>query len=244
MTSPFTTAFSIIVPTYQEAKNIGELVRQIAAVDFGTNQFEVIIVDDNSQDGTEEIVKDLQSRYPFLRLLARRGKKSLSLSVIDGFKHAVHPVLISMDADLSHPPTKIPEMLNALLNDDTDLVLGSRYIAGGESDGAWPIHRKMISRFAAFITRMLTAIPVSDPLSGFFTVRKSTFLSGDPLDPVGWRMALEIMIKCHCKKIREVPIHFSQRYKGHSKLNFKIILKDMAQIHKLAWYKIFRVLKA
>lgn len=233
--------FSIIVPTFHEAKNIPELVKRIAQIDFGSCAFEVILVDDDSQDGTEEIVQSLQPHYPWLRLIIRKEKKGLSESVLDGFRQARYAVWVIMDADLSHPPEKIPEMLTALAQPDVDIVIGSRYVAGGSSDEMWPMIRKALSRFAALVARILVAVPVKDPLSGFLALKKDIFNSGIKLEPIGWKIGLEIMVKCRCKHIREVPIHFAQRTHGMSKLSFKVVINYLQHVNRLMWFKISSV---
>lgn len=232
--------FSIIIPTYQEAQNIPELARRISLVDFGDKKFEVILVDDNSNDGIVNVVQELTHQYPWLKLIVRRDKKCLSQSIITGYKNARYPIMITMDADLSHPPEKIPAFLAAISDPKIDYVLGSRYIPGGSCDDIWPMTRKITSRAGAIIANLLifTGNRIKDPLSGFSAIKRKTFLAADRLEPIGWKIGLEIMIKCHCKNIVEIPIHFSQRNKGYSKLNLKIALSYLLHVNKLFWYKI------
>lgn len=233
-----TTGFSIIIPTYKEAKNIPELVRRIAAIDFKERPFEVLIVDDNSQDGTENIVAELSANYPWLKLIVRTTKRSLSYSVIEGFQRAHYPLLVTLDADLSHPPEKIPAMLSALLCSDTDLVIGSRYVTHGMIDEVWPWTRKFASWFAAMLARLVTGTAVKDPLSGFLAITKEKCFSGDTLRPIGWKIGLEIIVKCHCKKIIEIPIDFAERRHGYSKLNLKVIFSYLHHVSRLLLYKV------
>lgn len=231
--------FTIIIPTFHEAKNIPELLWRISQINFGDRCFEVIVVDDNSEDGTVEIANSLSAKYPWLKLIVRHGEKSLSLSVIDGFKNASYPILVVMDADLSHPPEKIPEMLTALSDPNVDLVIGSRYIEGGSIDEKWPITRKLVSRLSGTLARILISSNVKDPLSGFLALRRNTFFSGTSFEPVGWKIGLEIIIKCQCKKIIEIPIRFSQRSSGNSKLNFKVAFNYFRHVIRLTRYKLF-----
>ncbi len=233
-------AFSIIVPTYREAANIPELIKRIAELDFAPDAFEVLIVDDNSEDGIEELVKELQLQWPWLQLISRKKEKSLSLSALEGFARARFPFLILMDADLSHPPEKIPAMLTALKDPSVDFVLGSRYVQGGSADEEWPMTRKFSSRLAALLAQWLISSRVKDPLSGFFALKKSTFLRSDPLQPVGWKIGLELMLKCHCKQIKEIPIHFSERLYGKSKLNLKVAYEYCCHLKQLFFYKLGR----
>ena len=142
-----------------------------------------------------------------------------------------------MDADLSHPPEKIPLMLAILDQPNIDIVIGSRYVKGGSVDHKWPFIRKLTSRVAALLAKIVLINNVKDPLSGFLAVRKNTFVAGDPLTPIGWKIGLELMVKCRCKNIREIPIHFSQRRHGKSKLNFRISMDYLRHVMKLLRYR-------
>lgn len=230
--------FSVVIPTYHEAKNIPELVNRFSKIDFGDRQFEVILVDDNSQDGITDICARYAIQYPWLKLIVRNAKKSLSKSVIEGFKQANYPIIVSMDADLSHPPEKIMEMIAALNDQQTTFVIGSRYITGGNTDEKWPLSRRLTSKLAASLARIVTPTAVKDPLSGFFALKKDSFLAADPLKPLGWKIGLELMIKCRCAKIDEIPIHFSQRHAGKSKINHKIAIAYFFHVLRLLVYKI------
>jgi len=230
--------FSIIIPTFHEAMNIPELARRIAAVNFGERLFEVLLIDDNSNDGSLEIVNELAKQYPWLKMIVRREGRDHGQSIITGFQQASYPVLITMDADLSHPPEKIPFMLAMLDEARVDVVLGSRYVRGGSIDNKWPFFRKISSKLAAWISRLVLAGRIRDPLSGFLAIRKTTWQNGDPLTPIGWKIGLELMVKCHCKNIREIPIHFSERCLGKSKLNFEISFVYLYHVMKLVKYKI------
>lgn len=237
------TDFSIIVPTFCEAKNIPELVKRIAEVNFSGRSFEVILIDDNSQDGIREVSRILQEAYPWLRLQVRFGKRSLSASAMEGFQNARYPIVLLMDADLSHPPEKIPALLEVLSDPLVDFVIGSRYIQGGSADEEWPIMRRFTSRLAAGLAQLLLPSRVKDPLSGFFALRRSTLQNCDHLKPIGWKIGLELMLKCRCKKIREVPIHFSERLHGKSKFNSRVASEYLFQLVSLMAYKLFRKLR-
>lgn len=234
------TSVSIIVPTFREAKNIPELIRRIAEVDFGQRSREVILVDDNSQDGISEVVRILQESYPWLRLLVRLGPKSLSAAAMEGFQSARHSLVLLMDADLSHPPQKIPEMLDHLANPAVDFVIGSRYVQGGSADELWPVTRRFTSRLAALLAQVLISRRVKDPLSGFFALRKSALTRCDHLRPIGWKIGLELMLKCRSKNIKEVPIHFSERLHGKSKFNFRVAYDYLRHVQRLLIYKFVR----
>lgn len=234
--------FSIVIPTYREAKNIPELIRRIATVDFHGTPFEVILVDDDSQDGIDTAVEKLQQQFAWLRLIIRKSKRSLNQSIIDGFKQAKNPFFVAMDADLSHPPERIPAMLQLLQEPRNDFVIGSRYVPGGSTDPRWPFARKMTSCLAAAITSLVVSVPVKDPLSGFFALRRETFIASDPLDAIGWKIALELMVKCRCQHIQEIPIHFSERFLGKSKFNLKIAGEYFHHITRLLIYKMGKLI--
>lgn len=230
--------FSIIIPTFHEAKNIPQLIQRISQIDVGERRFEVLVIDDNSQDGIEAIMQHLETTYPFIKLIVRHEPKSLSTAALAGFDAAQYPIVVLMDADLSHPPEKIPALLAALQDPAVDFVLGSRYVAGGSTDEVWPRLRKFTSYLSALITRVLLFAPLQDPLSGFFAVRKTTLQAGDPLRPIGWKIGLEIILKCRCSNIKEIPIHFSQRLHGQSKLNWKVAWDYCRHLKQLIFYRV------
>lgn len=231
-----TQSFSLVIPTYHEAENLSALLAAIAAVDFAGRQFEVILMDDQSNDGSLELMQSLASQYPWVRMIVRDGQRGLSRSIVDGFKLAKYSTLVSMDADLSHPIALIPALLNKLEN--AEMVIGSRYAQGGSIDADWPWLRGFISRISAFSTKTLLHLSVSDPLSGFFAIRKSKFLSGHIQQPSGWKIALEIMIKCKCKHIEEIPIHFTDRRYGESKLTLKVGIAFIKQLIELCYFRL------
>lgn len=231
---------SIVIPTFQEAKNIPFLIERIAKLDFGLRPFEVLLVDDDSRDGIVEVVEQLRTKYSWLKLLVRKAKRDLSLSIIDGFNQAAFPLLVTMDADLSHPPEKMLDMIDAVSSSEVDIVLGSRYVPGGSMDNAWPFMRKAASRLSAFLARLLLPTNVKDPLSGYVAIKKNTLSAGDPFEFIGWKWGLEVLVKCHCKNIKEIPIHFSNRKHGSSKLNFNVTMKYFQHLKKLIIYKLFK----
>jgi glycosyltransferase involved in cell wall biosynthesis len=203
---------SLVIPTYNEKENIGKLVPDVFRV-FGESGIsgEVIVVDDNSPDGTADAAERLSKKHK-VRVIRREGKLGLSSAVLRGFMEARGDVLGVMDADLSHPAEKIPEMVSQL--NDYDMVLGSRKVPGGSIE-KWPLHRKVISRAASMLARPITSI--RDPMSGYFFVKRS-ILDGADLDPKGFKIALEIAVKCR-PDVKEVPILFRNRVHGQSKMN-------------------------
>lgn len=172
--------------------------------------------------------------YP-LRLFVREGERGLSSAVVHGMCRAQFNVLVVMDADLSHPPEKIPELVAVLENENADFVIASRYIPGGSTDENWGTLRCLNSKIATLLARPLTS--TRDPMSGFFAIRRDTFLQADVLDPIGYKIGLELMVKCGCKKVQEVPIQFRDRGFGESKLSFRQQLNYLVHLVRLYDYR-------
>lgn len=224
---------SIIVPTYKEVEALPYLIEELAKVQKENNlTFELLIMDDNSRDGTEELIKKLN--LPWVHLVVRTSNKGLSPSVIDGFKLTQYDTLVVMDADLSHPPNTIPKMLKAL-DEGYDLIIGSRYVDQAGTEESWGWFRKLNSRIAGLMARPLTKI--KDPMSGFFAFRKELLSCINNLNPVGYKIGLELLIKSNAKKIKEIPIFFVDRKHGHSKLSVKEQLKYIRHLRRLYIFK-------
>jgi dolichol-phosphate mannosyltransferase len=232
-------AVSIIVPTYREAENLRPLVDRIRQVLPALNRpWEVIIVDDDSRDGSDQVIADLASEGLPVRLMTRVGRRGLSSAVLEGFGLASGEVLVCMDADLSHPPEAIPALL-ACLEAGADFAIGSRYVPGASTDESWGPFRWLNSKVATLLARPFTK--VRDPMAGFFALPRAVFRRAEQLSPVGYKIALELIVKCRCRDIREVPIHFANRQFGQSKLslreqvNYLKHLKRLAD-HKYGWF--------
>ena len=227
------TGLSIIIPTYRESANIPLVLARINALrEAHSLELEVLFMDDNSQDGSIDAVE--RSGFDWARFIVRTGNRGLSPAVIDGFRAAQYPVLICMDCDLSHPPEIIPQMVLAL-SSGQQFIIGSRYVPGGSTDDDWGVFRWLNSRVATILARPLTS--ARDPMSGFFAVRKSDFDSCDDYNPIGYKVGLEIMTKCGLRNVGEVPIHFSDRVHGESKLTFKEQLKYIQHLRRLYIHK-------
>jgi len=226
---------SIVIPTYNEAENLPILINRIFNV-FQDNSLdgEVMIVDDDSPDKTWQIAEQLKQKYN-IELLRRLNKRGLSSAVLDGFLIAKGEILGVMDADLSHAPEKIPDLINPILSGDSDFVIGSRNIEGGDSDN-WPFLRKLSSKLATIAARGLTNI--KDPMSGYFFIKKEV-IDGTELSPMGFKICLEILVKGKYKKATEVPILFSNREFGKSKLNSTVIFHYISHLSKLYLYNLF-----
>ncbi|HEY6485084.1 MAG TPA: polyprenol monophosphomannose synthase [Candidatus Cybelea sp.] len=227
--------FSIVIPTYNEAAGIEKLLRALAET-FAENGLdgEVIVVDDNSPDGTGAIVDRLSKDLP-VRCLHRAGKLGLSSAVIEGWTIARREsvALGAMDADFSHDVKALPKMAAALASGEYGLAVGSRYVAGGGIEN-WPMRRIVTSRVACWLARPLTS--VKDVTSGFFLVRREA-LDGVQLDPIGFKIGLEVIAKAHYAKAVEVPYVFTDRVAGQSKLNEREIFNYLRQLRRLyvAW---------
>lgn len=223
--------FSIVIPTYNEAAGIGKLIAALdATFRAGALDGEIIVVDDNSPDGTGRVVDDLSRTYP-VRCLHRSGKLGLSSAVIDGWAiaRAQSVALGAMDADFSHDVAALPQMVAALESGRYGLAVGSRYVPGGGIKN-WPARRVITSRVACWLARPLT--PVKDVTSGYFLVRRDA-LTGVTLDPIGFKIGLEVIAKAKYGKALEVPYVFTDRVAGESKLNQREIFNYIKQLGKL-----------
>ena len=231
----------IISPTYNERKNIKQLVDMV----IGENpELHLLIVDDNSPDGTGEKVKMLQTEYKNLFLETRPKKSGLGTAYIFGFKWALekkYDNIIQMDADLSHNPKDLPRMVNNLQK--YDLVIGSRYI-NGISVVNWPLRRLMLSYGANAYSRVITGMPIMDGTGGF-KAWKSSVLSSIDLDSVksqGYSFQIEMNFRAWVKKfnIKEIPIIFSDRTIGQSKMSKTIVYEAIFMVWRLRIWKIFK----
>ncbi|HEY0615512.1 MAG TPA: polyprenol monophosphomannose synthase [Candidatus Elarobacter sp.] len=224
--------FSIVVPTYNEAGGIEKLIATLRDV-FDRNGLdgEIVVVDDNSPDGTGAIVDRLEREgYP-VRCLHRPGKMGLSSGVIDGWKFArADSVAVgAMDADFSHDANILPRMVGALQDGGYGLAIGSRYVPGGGIEN-WPKRRIITSRVAVALAQPLT--PIRDITSGYFIVKREA-LDGVELDPIGFKIGLEVIAKAHYGRALEVPYVFTDRVAGESKLNQGEIFNYLRQLGRI-----------
>jgi dolichol-phosphate mannosyltransferase len=228
--NPESPEISIIVPALNEALNLPALAERINAL-FPDRSYELLIVDDNSQDNTVDVCKDLSTRFP-LRLIVRENPSNgLSGAVLHGIAQSRGKRIVVMDADLQHPPERIPDLL-AALDDGADFALGSRYVPGGSTGEEWGLFRKVNSWVATVLARPFSD-KVSDPMSGFFALDRATFDRAQRLTPLGYKIALELMCKCRVTNVREVPIHFAERTAGESKLSLKQQFRYLEHLSRL-----------
>ena len=193
-------------------------------------EFELLIVDDNSPDNIVEVVSNLAADFP-VRVVQPRGRaRDLSLSVIDGIREARHDRIVVMDADLSHPPEKIGEMFEILKAEDAAFVIGSRYVPDGSFDRSWSLWRFLNSHIATMLTKPL--VDCADPMSGFFAFNRSRIDLGK-LNPIGYKIGLELMVRGSFSAVQEVPIQFQDREIGESKMNLGQQLKYLRHLRRL-----------
>ncbi len=220
---------SIIVPTYNEAENLPVLVKKLDTVLRNRYRYEIIVVDDNSPDGTAEIAQELAKSYP-VRVIVRPGRMGLASAIAEGMRHARGRYIVVMDADLQHPPEKVPELLEKLEN-GYDIVVGSRRVKGGKDLGLTGI-RKIISLGANVLAWLLVpeSRSVRDAMSGFFALRREYIISSTRLR--GYKILLEILLNAirQGARVCEVPIVFKRREKGSSKLTLKESLNYIRDI--------------
>jgi dolichol-phosphate mannosyltransferase len=224
---------TVVVPTYREVENLPHLIDQIAEVraEHGLD-LDLIIMDDASGDGSAELVAARPE--PWVRLIERMTDRGLSAAVLDGLRCARGEVVLCMDADLSHPASAIPLMVSKL-KAGADFVVGSRYVDGGTTSHDWGFLRWLNSRIATWLARPLT--PIRDPMAGFFALRRSTFERGQAFSPVGYKIGLELIVKCGCERVVEVPIHFEDRRFGESKLTFRQQVLYLRHLRRLYMFK-------
>jgi dolichol-phosphate mannosyltransferase len=225
---------SVIVPTYREAESLPALIDRLAALrSTSLPSLELLIVDDDSQDGTESLIA--QRADPWVRLIVRKTERGLSAAVLAGLAQARGEYLVVMDADSSHPPEVIPTMI-AAIDDGAEFVVGSRYVAGGSTPDNWGILRVVNSRIATYLARPLTR--VSDPMSGFFALPRRVLSRAESPSPLGYKIGLELLVRCGCKDVREIPIHFANRLHGNSKLTLGQQLLYLRHLGRLYRFKL------
>lgn len=210
------TQFSIVVPTLNESENIDLLLSRLFALNLDPDSFEVIFVDDGSTDGTADKIRAWESRSN-VRLVQRQEKPDLTASILAGTATAKSDVIVVMDADLSHPPERLSAVVTPVLDGTHDVVVGSRYIAGGNTEN-WPLHRQLLSRIGGWIARPIC--DVNDATSGFFAFRRELTASISN-HAHGYKILLELLMANQGKlRVTEVPIIFHDRTHGTSKLSF------------------------
>jgi dolichol-phosphate mannosyltransferase len=223
---------SIIIPTFNEEKSIRKTIETISHIIRKTTiLFEIIVVDDNSKDKTKSILNQLISENYPVTIITRESDPGLSQSVLEGFRRARGSIIVVTDADCSHDVSIIPKMYYEVKS-GTDIVIGSRYMHGGKTKD-WPIKRKLISFGATFLAR--TMFPeITDPVSGFFAVKKDLVIHTPALKACGYKILLEILGKSRWNTVKEIPYTFTNRKEGKSKLKVTTILEYILQVLDIA----------
>jgi dolichol-phosphate mannosyltransferase len=226
---------SIVIPTYKEADSIQEVIRRAgAALMQSGEEFELIVVDDNSGDGTAELAEQLSGEF-HVSILRRSGRRGLATAVVDGWKIAQGDLLGVIDADLQHPPEILNSLAAALRQSNADLAVASRYIAGGGTSD-WEFSRRMISWGATHLAASVLPLKlsaVSDPMSGMFVVQAAA-IAGADLSPLGYKILLEVLAKGRIEHVVEVPYQFEERARGSSKLGLRQYGEYLAHLMRLS----------
>ncbi len=215
---------TILLPTYNEVLTIQNMLEAIRINVPDETIYEIIIVEDDSPDGTSEIANSYFDKLEKIikhEVHVRKNKRGLSSAVIDGIKIACGKYVLVMDSDFSHPPEMIRKMYSKIISNNLDIVIGSRYIKGGKFEG-WPFSRRFMSRLANLIPRFVLGIKVNDSMSGLFLIKKQ-LVDGISFKAIGYKILLEILVKTKTSKIHEIADTCKNRKDGISKFNFSII---------------------
>ncbi|MBI4540363.1 MAG: polyprenol monophosphomannose synthase [Gemmatimonadetes bacterium] len=227
--------FLVVLPTYDERENLPRIVPKILEQD---PRFDVLIVDDNSPDGTGEVADQLARQDPHVHVLHREGKHGLGRAYIDGFRWALdrhYPLILQMDADFSHDPGHLPQFLVAARHHD--IVVGSRYVSGRVRVVNWPVARLLLSYFGTIYARVITGLPVTDATSGFKCWHRYALesLHLDAIESNGYAFQIEMSFRAWKRgyTIGEIPIVFVERDTGESKMSKKIVREAVWKVWKL-----------
>lgn len=230
----------VVTPTYNESENI---LRLIPSVLSQAPEIEILIVDDNSPDGTAALVRDVMKENPLVHMIEREGKMGLGTAYVAGFRYALehgYDFVLEMDADFSHSPKEIPNFLKRI--QDADLVLGSRYV-GGVRILNWPIQRLLLSYTANVYTRIITGLPLTDATGGFKCFRRKVLeaIDLDRIKSNGYAFQIEMSFKTWKKgfRIAEIPIIFMDRRSGVSKMSKKIVHEAFFMLWELRFRSMF-----
>ena len=226
---------SIVLPTYNESQNIARMLDSIAETLPADTAAEIIVVDDNSPDGTGNIAsqyaKNISHKKLHIEVINRPDKLGLSSAILVGVQLAAGDIVVVMDGDFSHPPQTIPHMVEELQNSKYDIVVASRYVRGGSVRG-WPFKRRLMSRGATKIAQVGLGIGVKDPMSGFFAFKRR-IIEGIKFDAIGYKMLLEILVKTRGASVKEVPYTFTNRRAGASKLDSSVMYDYFRAVWRL-----------
>lgn len=229
-------SITIVVPTFKEAANIKELANRIQdTFKSFDRRYEILIVDDDSSDGINDICDSLKKQNHPIKLIIRTDQKGLSSAVLRGFEEASGSIFVCLDGDLSHQPEEIPNLITPIEDGRSDFVIGSRYVQEGTVNEEWGWLRKLNSWMAILLARPFTSL--RDPTSGFFAITRSRFEQSSPLRPTGYKIGLELIVKSGKKDPLEVPIQFQNRKRGSSKLTLEQRMRYLQHIKRLSDYE-------
>lgn len=233
----------VIIPTYNEKENITDIIRSVFNLEHG---FHILIIDDNSPDQTSQIVQELQKEYPNLFLINRKNKSGLGTAYIEGFRYALehgYDYIFEMDADFSHPPADLIKLHHACKEDGYDMAIGSRYISGVNVVN-WPMGRVLMSYFASFYVQFITGLPIKDATAGFkcYTARVLKTIDLNSIKFIGYAFQIEMKFLAwkYGFKIKEIPIIFTDRTKGTSKMSTRIFREAVLGVIQLKVASLFR----
>ncbi len=233
----------VIIPTYNEKENIADIIHSVFRLE---GNFHILIIDDNSPDGTAQIVEELQNDYPELQLLKRKNKSGLGTAYLEGFRYALdqgYSYIFEMDADFSHPPADLLRLLHACKNEGYDMAIGSRYISGVNVVN-WPMGRVLMSYFASYYVQLVTGLPVKDATAGFkcYTAKVLQTIHLEKVKFIGYAFQIEMKFLAwkYGFKIKEVPIIFTDRTKGASKMSTGIFKEAVLGVIQLKISSLFR----
>lgn len=234
----------VIIPTYKEKENISDIIHAVMDLEEG---FHILVIDDNSPDGTADIVKELQNKFAErLFLIMREGKLGLGTAYITGFKWGLekgYKYIFEMDADFSHNPLDLPRLYRALNRKKVNVVVGSRYTRGGGVEN-WPLNRLMLSYIASLYVRLITWMPVHDPTAGFVGYSREVLetIDLDSIKFIGYAFQIEMKFTAwqHGFQITELPITFTDRKKGASKMSKNIVSEAVFGVFQMKWRSLFK----
>ncbi len=227
---------ALVIPAYREAANLPILLDRVRAA-LEEDCYEILVVDDDSGDGTVELVSAIAAVDSRVRLVVRKGERGLSGAILYGWQLTGAGILGVLDADLQHPPEILPALLEAI-REGNDLVIGSRYARGGQV-GEWSPVRRLFSSAAIWAARPLKRrhLRVLDPMSGFFLVRRNC-VDDIPFQKSGFKLLLEILVRGRIRSVREIPFSFGLRHAGRSKANIKVAVDYAALLTRLYWERL------
>ncbi len=232
--SPPAVDLTMVVPTYNERERLAELVDAVfAAAARAGVALEIVIVDDNSPDGTGALADELAARHR-ITVVHRSGKLGLGTAVVEGFRLATAAIVGVMDADFSHPPAQVPRMLRVFQGTRADLLVASRYIPGGSTPN-WPYRRRLLSRAACLMAWPLS--PIRDATSGFFLIRREV-AAGVTIQAGGFKICLELLVRAAPGRLVEMPFRFDDREAGESKMSAREAagyLVQLRDLYRIRW---------